>query len=107
MGVFDKLGKLAINAIRKPVARPANSTPAPKPGNGGGPYRELQPEAIAFADRLTLARLGIEMIRLPATPEQGFTMGSTEERAKYDDEKPERRVQLASFGLSKTPIANA
>jgi len=103
MGVFDKLGRLTIGVIKKPVALPANSAQREqvRNGNGGGPYRELQPEALATTYRITLASLGIEMIPVPATA--GFPMGSK----KYSDEQSVRSVALSAFGLLRDPITKA
>ncbi|MFH1361066.1 MAG: SUMF1/EgtB/PvdO family nonheme iron enzyme [bacterium] len=102
--MFAKLRSLTAGKLC--LAKP------PKPkltnGNGGpGPYRGLdeqtQARALAATSCSHLIQNGIKIIHVPATPEEGFTMGSTEN----NDEKPERKVQLASFGLSETPVTKA
>jgi formylglycine-generating enzyme required for sulfatase activity len=112
MGIFAGLGRLTIEKLRPAIeklrqARPTatNGAPvSPKLGNGGGSYRELQPEALEIVDpRSILVHLGIEILLVPATPPTGFTMGST----KNNRETPVRQVVLSGFGLSKTPITNA
>jgi len=105
MGMFDKLGSLT--AIKLRLAKPPNAATPPKITNGNGhgcTYRTLDEDTQARAlARAMLAQLGIEIISVPATPDEGFTMGST----KYSDEKPVRQVKIDSFGLSETPITNA
>ncbi|MFH1362085.1 MAG: SUMF1/EgtB/PvdO family nonheme iron enzyme, partial [bacterium] len=101
MGIFAKLGRKIAG---KPPA--TNGTAPPRPTNGNGPYRGLDDKTQQMALAATscyLTTLGIEIIHIPATPEgKGFPMGNT----KYSDEQPVRQVQLASFGLSETPITN-
>jgi formylglycine-generating enzyme required for sulfatase activity len=105
MGIFAVAGRKIVSLVKPPKSfavskAETNGTPPPKLG----PYRELQLEAInAVSSRVTLASLGIEMLPVPATGENGFTMGNT----KRSYEQPIRQVKLSGFGLSRDPITKA
>lgn len=57
--------------------------------------------AISFIHEKT----GIELIRIPAGP---FLFGSTDvDKEAYDDEKPQRTVELPEYWISRYPLTNA
>lgn len=50
-------------------------------------------------------KTGIELMRIPAGP---FLFGSTDEdKEAYDDEKPQRTVELPEYWISRYPLTNA
>ena len=64
----------------------------------------LLPRTPALPDRRIHEKTGIELIRIPAGP---FLYGSADsDEMAFDDEKPQRTVNLPEYWISRSPITN-
>ena len=60
---------------------------------------------LLAADRLLHEKTNIELIRIPAGP---FLYGSADsDEMAFDDEKPQRTVNLPEYWISRAPVTNA
>ncbi len=65
----------------------------------------IKGSASSEPDRRIHAKTGIELIRIPAGP---FLYGSADsDELAFDDEKPQRTIELPEYWIGRTPVTNA